>query len=64
MNKKVVETISHNEYKDLLLNKKCIRHSMNRIQSMNIKQEHMKQTKFHGLILMIKCIFKTIEKTD
>ena len=37
---------------------------MNRIQSMNIKQEHMKQTKFHGLILMIKCIFKTIEKTD
>ena len=37
---------------------------MNRIQSMNIKQEHMKQTKFHGLILMTKCIFKTIEKTD
>ena len=37
---------------------------MNRIQSMNIKQEHMKVTKFHGLILMTKCIFKTIDKTD
>ena len=28
-NKNVVATISHNEYKDVLLNKKCIRHSMN-----------------------------------
>ena len=33
MNKNVVATISHNEYKDVLLNNKCIRHSMNRIQS-------------------------------
>ena len=33
VNKNVVATISHNEYKDVLLNKKCIRHSMNRIQS-------------------------------
>ena len=30
---KNVATISHNEYKDDLLNNKCIRHSMNRIQS-------------------------------
>ena len=29
----VVTTVSHNEYKDVLLNNKCIRHSMNRIQS-------------------------------
>ena len=28
-----VETISHKEYKDVLLNKKYLRHSMNRIQS-------------------------------
>ena len=28
---KNVETISHSEYKDVLLNKKCLRHSMNRI---------------------------------
>ena len=32
MNKNGVATISHNEYKDVLLNKKFIRHSVNRIQ--------------------------------
>ena len=31
MNKNVAATISHNEYKDVLLNNKCLRHSMNRI---------------------------------
>ena len=29
VNKDFVATISHNEYKDILLNNKCIRHSMN-----------------------------------
>ena len=33
LNKNVVATISHNEYKYVLLNKKCLRHSVNRIQS-------------------------------
>ena len=33
VNKNVVATISHNEYKVVLLNNKCIRHSMNRIQN-------------------------------
>ena len=33
MNRNVVATISHNEYKDVLLNNKRIRHSMNRIRS-------------------------------
>ena len=33
VNKNVVQTIPHNEYKDILLNKKCLRHSMKRIQS-------------------------------
>ena len=33
ISKNVVVTISHNKYKDVLLNKKCLRHSMNRIQS-------------------------------
>ena len=32
-NRNVVTTISHNEYKDVSLNKKCLRHLMNRIQS-------------------------------
>ena len=31
--KNVVATISHNDYMNELLNNKCIRHSMNRIQS-------------------------------
>ena len=29
----VAAAIGHNEYKDVLLYKKCLRHSMNRIQS-------------------------------
>ena len=33
VNKNFVATISHNEYKDVLLKKKCLRHSMNNIQS-------------------------------
>ena len=33
MNRNVVATISHNKYKDVLLNNKGIRHSMNKIQS-------------------------------
>ena len=33
LNKNVGATISNNEYKDEMLNKKSIRHSMNRIQS-------------------------------
>ena len=33
VNKHVVGTISHNEYKDILLNKKCLRYLMNSIQS-------------------------------
>ena len=32
-NKNVAARISYNEYKNILLNKKCTRHSMNRIQS-------------------------------
>ena len=37
VNGSIVGTISHNEYKDILLNKKCLRHSMNRIQSKDFK---------------------------
>ena len=32
-NKNVVATLGHNEYKDVLLKNKCLRHSMNRIPS-------------------------------
>ena len=37
VNKNVVGTISHSEHKDVLLNKKCLRHSKNRIQRKNKK---------------------------
>ena len=37
VNRNVVPTTSHNEYNDILLNKKCLRHSMNRIQSKDNK---------------------------
>ena len=37
VNKNVVATIGHNEYIDVLLNKKCLRHSMNRFQRKIIK---------------------------
>ena len=33
VNRNAAATISHNEYKDVLLNNKCLRHSMNKIQS-------------------------------
>ena len=33
MSRNVVTTISHNEYNDVLFNNKCIRDSMNKIQS-------------------------------
>ena len=33
VNRNVVAVISHNEYKDALLNNKCLRHTMNRIQT-------------------------------
>ena len=33
VNRNVVATISHNEYKDVLLNKKCVKNSTTRIQS-------------------------------
>ena len=35
VNKNVVSTISHDEYKDALLNSKCLRHLINRIQNKN-----------------------------
>ena len=37
VNKNVVATINQNKYKDVSLNKKCLRHSMNRIQSKDHK---------------------------
>ena len=49
----VVATISHNEYNDVLLNKRCLRSSINRIQS----KDHRIRTyeiKKNCLVLMDK----------
>ena len=55
VNKNVVATISHNEYKDVLLNNKCVRHSMNRIQS----RDHR-----IGTYEINKILFQTMDMAD
>ena len=42
MNKNVAATKSNNEYKDALLNNKCITHSMNRIQGKDLRKRTYK----------------------
>ena len=39
LNRNVVDTVSQNEYKDILLNDKYLIHSMNRIQSEDHRTE-------------------------
>ena len=39
VNKSVAKSIGHSEYKDVLLNRKCLRHPMNRIESKNHRIE-------------------------
>ena len=45
MKRHVVATISHNEYKDVLLNKTCLRYSMNGIQSKDHRIETYEMNK-------------------
>ena len=54
VNKNVVATICHNEYKDVLLNNKYLRHLMNKIQSINHKIGTYGINKFLYHLLMIK----------
>ena len=51
--KNVVVTISHNEQKDVLLNGKCLRHSMSRIQREDhiIGTYEITKTFFYALII-------------
>ena len=46
-----IKTLSHNEYKDILLSNKCIRHSMNKIQS----KDHRIGT--YGINIISLCSF-------
>ena len=59
MNKNLVAKISHNEYKYILLNKKCFKHSMNRIQSENKKLVTYKINKFS-----LSCLEDKINNLD
>ena len=61
----VVATISHNEYKDVSLNNKCMRHSMNRIQRKGHRIGTYEINKISLLVAsMTKCISKIIEVID
>ena len=61
----VVATINHNEYKDVLLNKKCLKHSMNRIHKATIiEYELMKSTRFLCPALMKKYTSKRMDVMD
>ena len=48
-NKNFYAAISHNEYKDFLLNNKCIRRSINRIQRKDHRIEIYEMNKSHWL---------------
>ena len=61
----VVATISHNEYKDVSLNNKCMRHSMNRIQRKGHRIGTYEINKISLLVAsMTKYISKIIEVID
>ena len=49
--------IDIDEYKNILFNKKIIRHKMRRTQSKKHKIGTMKSTKYHYRVLMIKDLF-------
>ena len=62
--KNVFTTINHSKCKDILLNNKCLMHSMTRIQRKNQRIGTYEIGKFHWPSLMTKYISKTIDMTD
>ena len=63
LNKNVVASIRHNKYKDVLLNQKCLCHSMNNKLKVKILEQGliMNLTKFLYSALMIKYISLTMQ---
>ena len=59
-----IVAISHREYKDVFLNKKCLGHFMNRIQSKDHKIGTYEIKKFLYHDLMIKYTSKTLDMVD
>ena len=64
VNKNVVATINRNEYKDVLLNNKRIRHSMNRIQSKDHRIGTHEINKISLSCFDDSIIFKTMDMMD
>ena len=64
MTRNVFATITHDEHKDVLLNQKCVRYSMNRIQSKNHRIETYEINKYNYLVLMTEYIFKAMDIPD
>ena len=55
---KEVKIATHfNEFRDILFNKRIVRHEMKRIKVKNTNLENMKSTKYHYHVLMIKDLF-------
>ena len=53
-NENFIATITHNEYKDVLLNNKCLIHLMNRIKSKNHRIRTYETNEYDGLALVIR----------
>ena len=65
VNRNVVLEISHNEYTDVLLKNKCIRHSINTTHSKDDRTQTQEITyNLHCLVLMTKYIVKTMGMMD
>ena len=64
MNVNDAAAITNNEYKDVLMYEKCLRHSMNSIQSKDNKIELIKSAGFLFLVLMIKYTSRTMNVMD
>ena len=65
MNRNVVVTIIHKEHRDVLLNNKCIRHPINRIQSKDLRTGTYEINKISLSFFDDKiCIFKKMDITD
>ena len=64
VNRNVATTKSHNEYKDVLLDNKCLRHSMNRIQSRDRRIGAYKTSKISLSCFDGKIYFQNIDMMD
>ena len=60
----MIATISHDKYKNVLLNKKYLKHSMNNIQNRDLEIGTYKSTRLLCLLMTIKYTSKIIDVMD